>query len=90
MENLSENWNLQVDPRVYKELDKFPKEYAERIIETIESLAFDPYAGDIQKIKGEENVWRRRAGNYRIFYEIHPDKKFIHIFHIERRTSKTY
>jgi mRNA-degrading endonuclease RelE of RelBE toxin-antitoxin system len=41
-------------------------------------------------MKGEENVWRRRAGAYRIFYELIPKTKIIYVFRVERRTSKTY
>ena len=64
--SLDANWELSVDPKVYKELSKIPKDYADKIIGVIESLAFDPYAGDIQKIKGEAFVWRRRVGQYRL------------------------
>lgn len=41
-------------------------------------------------MKGEENVWRRRVGSYRIFYEIMPEENTIHVFHAERRTTRTY
>lgn len=64
MESLNKNWELKVDPRVYKEIKKFPKKYTEKIIEVIEFLALDPYIGDIQKIKGEENIWRRTSKTY--------------------------
>ena len=90
MENSGTNWELRIDGRVYKDLSKVPRNYADKIIGVIESLKYDPYVGDIQKIKGEERVWRRRVGKYRIFYEIYPDRKFISIFHVEIRGSKTY
>ncbi len=60
------------------------------MVGVIELFPLDPYAGDIQKIKGEKDVWRRRVGNYRIFYEIDQNAKTIHIFRVERRGSKTY
>jgi len=41
-------------------------------------------------MKGEENVWRRRVGAYRIFYELISKEKTINVFRVERRTSKTY
>jgi len=81
---------LRIDERVYKDLHKVPKDYADKIIGVIESFALDPYAGDIQKIKGERYVWRRRVGDYRVFYEIYPERKFISVFHVEIRSSKTY
>jgi mRNA-degrading endonuclease RelE of RelBE toxin-antitoxin system len=88
--NLKRNWVLKIDPEVYKDLSKFPKDYAKKISEIIEKLPYNPYLGDIEKIKGEKHLWRRRIGSYRIFYELYPDKNLIHILWVERRTSKTY
>jgi len=56
----------------------------------LEELAENPYQGDIEKIKDEENVWRRRIGNYRILYEIKPKQRYIDVFQIRRRTTGTY
>ena len=88
--NLPENWELSVDEVVYKQLKKIPKEYVKKITNTIQSLAADPYLGDIQKIKGEKDVWRRRAGAYRVFYELYTTRKVVRVFLVERRSSKTY
>ncbi len=88
--NYNKNWNLKIDPGVYKDVEKFPKNYRDKTLEIIESLPFDPYAGDIRKIKGGGNLWRRRFGHYRIFYEIHVSRNFIHVLWVERRGSKTY
>ena len=87
---LKRNWELKIDPDICKDLSKFPKDYAKKILETIENLPSDHYFGDIEKIKGEKYLWRRRIGSYRIFYELYPDKNLIHVFWVERRTSKTY
>lgn len=86
----NKNWELKIDGGVYKQLIKIPQKYRGKIVWVIESLAHDPLAGDIQKIKGEEHVWRRRVGSYRIFYEISKQEKLIHVFWVERRTTKTY
>lgn len=88
--NLKTNWVLQIDPQVPKTLKKIPISYAKRIIAIIENLPNNPYDGDIQKMKDEQNVWRRRVGEYRIFYEVLQDESVIHVFRVERRTSSTY
>ena len=88
--NSNENWELKIDDVVYKELARFPKRNAKKIFKVIELLPFDPYAGDIEKIKNEESVWRRRIGAYRIFYEIKKIERIIEVFRVERRTSNTY
>jgi mRNA-degrading endonuclease RelE of RelBE toxin-antitoxin system len=88
--NSGENWELKIDPDIFKYLLKLPTGQSEKILDTIKNLSFNPYAGDIKKIKGEKNLWRKRIGSYRIFYEIYPEKGFIHVSWMERRTSKTY
>jgi len=81
---------LQIDSSVLKSLKKIPRRNAGAILGVIRLLPIDPYFGDIQKMKGEENSWRRRVGSYRIFYKIKVSEKTILIFKIERRTSHTY
>jgi len=31
----------------------------------------DPFRGDIKRLKGQPNSWRRRVGNYRIIYDLY-------------------
>ena len=87
---LSKNWDLQINPSVFKFLKKISRYDAERLLNVIKFLPLNPYFGDIEKMKGEEYSWRRRVGSYRIFYKIKIIHKLILVFHIERRTSKTY
>lgn len=89
--NLGSGWQLKIRDRVLKDVARFPKRDQMAIDEVIgDEIGTNPYLGDIEKMKGEENSWRRRVGNYRIFYEIIVRDKTIYIFRIERRTSKTY
>ena len=88
--NLNKSWVLKIDTDVYKDLSKVPKDYARKILEAIEDLPVNPYYGDVEKIKGEKYLWRKRIGPYRFFYEIHSNENFIHVLWAERKTSKTY
>lgn len=88
--NLKTNWVLQIDSNVFKSLKKMPRAESERILLVIQGLPSNPFNGDIQKMKGEDNSWRRRIGSYRVFYEIIIQLKIIYVFKVERRASKTY
>ncbi|PIQ07418.1 MAG: hypothetical protein COW72_00415 [Candidatus Nealsonbacteria bacterium CG18_big_fil_WC_8_21_14_2_50_37_10] len=73
---------------------KILKEYLVRI-QRVFYLQFKIYPQILlgvifKKMRGEKNVWRRRVGAYRIFYELIQKEKVIHVFWVERRTSKTY
>lgn len=89
---LNENsiWRVSVDPGVLKAISRFPRKDEERIRIAVASFVIDPYAGDAQKLGGEEKTWRRRIGSYRIFYEISTTNRVVEVFHVERRGSKTY
>lgn len=85
-----ETWRVGVDPVARRTLNRFPKKDSERILEVLNALSFDPFAGDIEKLEGEENKWRRRVGNYRIFYRIYQHSRMVYVVEIERRGSHTY
>ncbi|MBI4159801.1 type II toxin-antitoxin system RelE/ParE family toxin [Candidatus Wolfebacteria bacterium] len=84
------SWDLRIDHGVFKSLQKFPAADREAALYAIKLLTFNPYAGDIQKLRGEENAWRRRVSSYRIFYKLFNREKIILVFRIERRGSKIY
>lgn len=67
-----------------------PESDRNKIMNTIEKLSLNPFYGDIEKMKGEENSWRRRTGSYRIFYEIIDTDRTVYVYSIKRRASKTY
>jgi len=83
-------WVLRIDPDVLRAVRRLPKQDARRIASAIQLLPSNPFLGDIQKMKGQENVWRRGVGFYRIFYKLLDREKIILVFHLERRTSTTY
>ncbi len=84
------NWALIVNESVRKTLKRIPRPDAERIIKALEELTINPYAGDIRKMEGEDDTWRRRIGAYRIQYEVLTSERIIRVFEVSRRTSNTY
>ncbi|MFY9462161.1 MAG: type II toxin-antitoxin system RelE/ParE family toxin [Candidatus Sungiibacteriota bacterium] len=84
------NWEVRVPKRVKKVIKQFPYKDRARIIQALREFVIDPWAGDIAKISDREDVWRKRIGNYRIFYSIQIRSRIVEIKEIARRTSKTY
>ena len=83
-------WVINIPKKIAKKIAKFPKNDQLKIIDALQCLEADPWTGDIIKIQGELNLWRRRIGNYRIFFALYLDAKIVYILNIERRTSSTY
>lgn len=88
--SLSMNWELHLTKKVRKAIRRFPLTDQKHIAKTMREMSLNPFLGDIEKIKGEENIWRRRVGAYRIFCEIVSQDRIIYVFRVERRTSSTY
>lgn len=84
------NWDLITDPHARKQLKRIPQKEAKQLANSIDELRLDPYTGDVEKVGGEKNTWRRRSGTYRIFYEIYQDRKTVYISNVTRKTSTTY
>jgi mRNA interferase RelE/StbE len=88
--SLKNEWRVVIANSAEKQLDRVPHKDAERIALAIETLFEDPFTGDIVKLAGEENQWRRRIGSYRLFFEIIHDERTVLVQNIQRRGSKTY
>ncbi|MFH1170485.1 MAG: type II toxin-antitoxin system RelE/ParE family toxin [Candidatus Vogelbacteria bacterium] len=88
--NLGKSWVLLVRKDVYRKLEKFPVFDRTRLTQVVESLSTDPFAGDVEKMGGEEDTWRRRVGSYRIFLELIKKDRVVYVFDVERRKSNTY
>ena len=84
------SWKILVDPRARKALENIPKRDSLRIKIAIDRMGIDLFEGDIEKLGGQENAWRKRVGSYRIFFEIYKAENMVYIFKIERRTSSIY
>jgi mRNA-degrading endonuclease RelE of RelBE toxin-antitoxin system len=52
------------------------------------AMEADPFSGDVKRLQSP--TWRRRVGNYRIFYDLDMDQRRIVVTAIQRRTSTTY
>lgn len=48
-------------------------------------LAEDPFAGDVEKLRGKKNRFRLRSGRYRAIYEVDHAVKIISVLDVGHR-----
>ncbi len=84
------NWRVVFTNVAKRHLRKIPREDARRIEVTVREMEENPFDGDIVKLGGEGDRWRRRIGEYRMMYSLDLKGEIIFIYDIERRTSSTY
>lgn len=68
-------YKIELRLRPQKSLDKLPSEDRTKLINAISELEKNPRPTGVEKIKGAD-LWRLRAGQYRIIYAI-DDKEHI-------------
>ncbi len=78
-------WIISFSKKAEKSLEKIPKKYLKTILEAIDEMSTDPDLGDVKKMVGTKNIYRKRVGVYRILFEKYKDILFIDIINIPDR-----
>ena len=65
---------VELSEKFLRELKKINKQDQERIMKTVERLE-DPFSMDIRKVKSTKDIYRVKAGKWRIFIKINFEKK---------------
>jgi len=68
-----------------KQFKKLPSQEQQRLRLKIDALASEPRPNGAIKLSGEEDLYRLRAGNYRVIYAIQDEKLLILVIKIGHR-----
>jgi mRNA interferase RelE/StbE len=64
------SFTIQVKKSALKELYKLPKDISQQIAHAINDLGKNPRPNGCKKLKGPDNLYRIRSGDYRVVYQI--------------------
>ena len=78
-------YTITIKPSAKRSLAKLPKDVGERIARAIDGLAFQPRPSGCKKLEAADRLWRIRAGDYRIVYEIRDDVLLVLVIRIGHR-----
>lgn len=82
-------WTVVLAGPARKSLKRIPAGDKTRILAALAEMQHNPFQGDLRKLQALPG-FRRRIGNWRILFEILPERKHVVVAAIERRTSTTY
>ncbi|MFI5332535.1 MAG: type II toxin-antitoxin system RelE/ParE family toxin [Candidatus Babeliales bacterium] len=68
---------ILISTRARKSIDNLPKEARTIIISKIEALTSDLTNLDIKKLQGHKDLYRIRAGDYRIVFQVSKNQQLI-------------
>ncbi|HUT53039.1 MAG TPA: type II toxin-antitoxin system RelE/ParE family toxin [bacterium] len=78
-------YRVKIAPRALKSLAKVPEPDQTRVRHRIRLLAEEPRPRGVEKIKGREDLYRIRAGDYRVLYEVEDDVLFVLVVRVGHR-----
>ena len=81
------SYRIEYAKSVTKDIAKISDKNLRLIFEKIETLTSDPYPPTCKKLKGYDSLYRIRAGNYRILYEVENDVLVVFIVEIGDRKN---
>jgi mRNA interferase RelE/StbE len=78
-------YSVRIKKKAQKQLSELPLQIADRVADTIDSLAENPRPDGTKKLQGYSNIYRIRISDYRIIYSIEDDILTIEIIKIGHR-----
>ena len=83
-------WELLLAGHAKKALKRMPAADRRRLLAALDAMEQDPFSGDVVRLKAQPIAWRRRGGDWRILFDIEPERRRVLVHDIVRRTSTTY
>ena len=87
-------YRLEVSPAADRDLDKLRgrirKQDFERLRDAVGGLAKEPRPQGVRKIRGTENAYRIRVGDYRVVYEVYDSDSLVLVLQVVCRSETAY
>ena len=79
------SYRVSLTASAEKELHRLHAQMVARIVPQLEGLASAPRPPGCKKLRGGDNEWRVRVGDYRIVYEIDDKARTVDVTRIAHR-----
>jgi mRNA interferase RelE/StbE len=79
------SYSVIIPKPVQKQLGKLPPEMHNRVLEKLTELEIEPRRSGVKKLKGYDNEYRVRVGDYRLRYEIDDESSTVALLHCQHR-----
>jgi mRNA interferase RelE/StbE len=76
---------VRFHPSAARELEKLEAGTRRRLARAVERLADDPRGGGATKLRGADDLWRLRVGDYRVIYQIRDAVLLVLVIRVRHR-----
>jgi mRNA interferase RelE/StbE len=80
-------YSVELKSSARKELEKLPVKLIERVFPKLDALGLEPRPAGCKKLKGGQQEWRIRVGDYRVVYTIDDAKLRVSVTRIRHRSE---
>ena len=70
-----------------KQLGALSGKIQKRIANRVDSLAQDPRPSGCVKLRGPEDIWRLRVGDYRVLYQVKDTEVLVLVLRVAHRSE---
>jgi len=81
------DYNIEFVTSAAKEFRSLPTSIKERIAVAVDALGQLPRPTGVKKLKGPDDLYRIKIGEYRVVYEIDDPKKLIRVTKVRHRSE---
>ena len=90
--NSNNLFEVIIDKRVYKDIDKVPNHICEKFLESLDEFEIDPIHArakfDVRQLRGfPKDLYRLRIGHFRVLYSVDKENRVVKITTIVSRKS---
>ncbi|RKZ99814.1 MAG: type II toxin-antitoxin system RelE/ParE family toxin [Gammaproteobacteria bacterium] len=79
------NYSIEVSATAEKQLRKLSQKDKISVLKRIQELGREPRPDRSRKLRGQDNIYRVRVGNYRVLYSIENKRLIIIILKVGHR-----
>lgn len=83
-------YRVEISPAAGRSLRRLPVAVRDRLEPVILGLGDEPRPRGARKVRGTENSFRLRVGDYRIVYDVYDRQQLIVVLLADRRHETTY
>lgn len=78
-------YRVELAPLARKQLAALDRPIRARVVDKLETLADNPRPSGCKQLKGDDNLWRVRVGDYRVVFAIYDDVLLVLVARIAHR-----
>ncbi len=78
-------FRIEFAPAAVRQIRSLPAKIQVRIRTRVDALGLDPRPTDSRKLRGTEDIYRVRIGEYRILYQVRDDILLVLVVSVRKR-----